>query len=76
MENNELRNDFISLERNNSEFISLNRENKEVKENENVKFFNNTEDIVKSDVKKKSMQTDQVMLEPEVKMLGVVAKEE
>ena len=54
MENNELRNDFISLERNNSEFISLNRENKEVKENENVKFFNNTEDIVKSDVKKKS----------------------
>jgi hypothetical protein len=54
MENNELRNDFISLERNNSEFISLNRENKEVKENENVKFFNNTEDIVKSDVKKNS----------------------
>lgn len=28
MDNNELRNDFISLERNKSEFISLERENK------------------------------------------------
>ena len=41
MENNELRNDFISLERNKSEFISLERKNNEVNSEETFEIINN-----------------------------------